>query len=75
MHILIGNKDVTHRGSGCDSLLMHILTENARSLYYVLINRAKSLYEETFVLMFKAYKVNAVLSVRLESQNKYFRMN
>ena len=40
--------------------------------YYALINRARGSYEEIFVLRFKAYGPNAVRSVRLECQNKYF---
>ena len=40
--------------------------------YYALINRARGPYEEIFVLTFKAYGPNAVRSMRLERQNKYF---
>ena len=40
--------------------------------YYALINRARGPYEEMFVLTFKAYRPNAVRSMRLECQNKYF---
>ena len=40
--------------------------------YYALINRARGPYEEIFVLIFKAYGPNAVRSMRLECQNKYF---
>ena len=40
--------------------------------YYALINRARGPYEEIFVLTFKAYGPNAVRSMRLECQNKYF---
>ena len=39
---------------------------------YALINRARGPYEEIFVLTFKAYRLNAVRSMRLECQNKYF---
>ena len=39
---------------------------------YALINRARGPYEEIFVLTFKAYGSNAVRSMRLECQNKYF---
>ena len=39
---------------------------------YALINRARGPYEEIFVLTFKAYEPNAVRSMRLERQNKYF---
>ena len=39
---------------------------------YALINRARGPYEEIFVLTFKAYGPNAVRSMRLEHQNKYF---
>ena len=39
---------------------------------YALINRARGLYEELFVLRFKAYGPNAVRSMCLECQNKYF---
>ena len=39
---------------------------------YAIINRARGPYEEIFVLTFKAYGPNAVRSVRLECQNKYF---
>ena len=39
---------------------------------YALINRARSPYEEIFLLKFKAYGLNAVRSMRLECQNKYF---
>ena len=42
------------------------------SKYYALINRARGPYEEIFVLTFKAYGPNAVMSMRLECQNKYF---
>ena len=44
----------------------------SRSLYYALINRARGPYEEIFVLTSKAYGPNAVRSMRLECQNKYF---
>ena len=40
--------------------------------YHALINRARGLYEEIFVLTFKAYGLKAVRSMRLECQNKYF---
>ena len=40
--------------------------------YYALINRAQGLYEKRFVLTFKAHGPNAVRSMRLECQNKYF---
>ena len=40
--------------------------------YYALINRARGPYEEIFVLTFQAYGPNAVRSIRLECQNKYF---
>ena len=40
--------------------------------YYALNNRARGPYEEIFVLTFKAYGPNAVRSMRLECQNKYF---
>ena len=40
--------------------------------YYALIDRARGPYEEIFVLTFKAYGPNAVRSMRLECQNKYF---
>ena len=40
--------------------------------YYALINRARGPYQEIFVLTFKAYGPNAVRSMRLECQNKYF---
>ena len=39
---------------------------------YAVINRARGPYEEIFVLTFKAYGPNAVRSMRLECQNKYF---
>ena len=39
---------------------------------YALINRARGPYEEIFVLTFNAYGSNAVRSMRLEFQNKYF---
>ena len=41
-------------------------------VYYALINRARGPHEEIFVLTFKAYGPNAVRSMRLECQNKYF---
>ena len=41
-------------------------------VYYALINRARGPYEEIFVLTFKAYGPNAVRSMHLECQNKYF---
>ena len=41
-------------------------------LTYTLINRARGPYEEMFVLTFKAYGANAVRSMRLECQKKYF---
>ena len=41
-------------------------------VHYALINRAQGPYEEIFVLTFKAYGPNAVRSMRLECQNKYF---
>ena len=40
--------------------------------YYTLINRARGPYEEIFVLTFRAYGPNAVRSMPLECQNKYF---
>ena len=40
--------------------------------YYVLINRAKGPYEKIFVLTFKAYGADAVRSMRLKCQSKYF---
>ena len=39
---------------------------------YALINRARGPYEEILVLTFKAYGPNAVRSMHLEGQNKYF---
>ena len=39
---------------------------------YALINRARGPYEEIFVLIFKTYGPNALRSMRLECQNKYF---
>ena len=51
-------------------LLGILVSEGAKS--YALINRARGPYEETFVLTFKAYGPNAVRSMRLECQNKYF---
>ena len=42
------------------------------SKYYALINRARGPYEEIFVLTFNTYGPNAVRSMRLECQNKYF---
>ena len=39
---------------------------------YALINRPRGPYEEIFVLTFKAYGLNAVRSMRLQCQNKYF---
>ena len=41
-------------------------------IYCALINRARGPYKEIFVLTFKAYGANAVRSMRLECQNKYF---
>ena len=38
----------------------------------VLINPVRGLYEEILVPMFQAYGQNAVRSMGLESQNKYF---
>ena len=43
-----------------------------RAIYYALINRARGPCEEIFVLTFKAYGPNAMRSMRLECQNKYF---
>ena len=40
--------------------------------YYAVIDRARGPYEEIFVLTLKAYRPNAVRSMRLECQNKYF---
>ena len=40
--------------------------------YYALIKRARGPYEEIFIMTFKAYGKNAVRSMRLERQNKYF---
>ena len=39
---------------------------------YALINRALGPYEEIFVLTFKAHGPNAVKSMCLELQNKFF---
>ena len=39
---------------------------------YALINRARGPYKKILVLTFKAYGPNAVRSMRLECQNKYF---
>ena len=50
-----------------DCLSFHVFRQ-----YYALINRARGPYEEIFVLTFKAYGPNAVRSMRLECQNKYF---
>ena len=41
--------------------------------YYALINRARGPYEEVLFLTFKAYGPNAMKSMRLECQNKYFQ--
>ena len=49
-----------------------LLNQSWFYLYYALINRARGPYEEIFVLTFKAYGPNAVRSMRLECQNKYF---
>ena len=41
--------------------------------WYALINQAQGpSYEEIFLLTFKAYGPNAVRSIHLEYQNKYF---
>ena len=40
--------------------------------FYALIKRARGPYEEIFVLTFMAYRPNAVRSMYLECQNKYF---
>ena len=39
---------------------------------YALVNQARGPYEEIFVLTFKAYGPNAVRSMHLECQDKYF---
>ena len=63
----------------CDieSINMWILAEEACGFtnffkYYALINRARGPYVQIFVLTFKGYGPNAVKSMRLEGQNKYF---
>ena len=55
-------------------IFRHQVYEDPRiPLYsYALINRTRGPYEEIFVLTFKAYGPNAVRSMRLECQNKYF---
>ena len=55
----------------CMALTNGLLTD----LDYALINIARGSYEEIFVLTFKAYGPNAVGSMRLERQNKYFPMD
>ena len=55
-----------------DQIRMRRTSYLHRKEYYALINRARGPYEEIFVLTFKAYGPNAVRSMRLERQNKYF---
>ena len=50
----------------------HVNQCSASVQYYALINRARGPYEEIFVLTFKAYGPNAVRSMHLKCQNKYF---
>ena len=67
MHILSLTHCLFHSGN-----IHSIRTLKLYSEYYALINRARGPYEEVFVLTFKAYGPNAVRSMRLECQNKYF---
>ena len=56
----------------CRIIAEYALINPALGPYYALINRARGPCEEIFVLTFKAYGSNAVRSMRLECQNKYF---
>ena len=48
----------------------HFLCSNI--INYALINRSLGPCKEIFVLLFKAHGLNAVRSMQLECQNKYF---
>ena len=52
---------------------IQIFTMNIEfSQYYALINRARSTYEEIFVMTFKTYGPKSVRSMRLKCQNDIF---
>ena len=86
LHFYLSEPRVLAEAAGCKSYFALTLISQIRHFhmwrdmlmkysslkYYALINRARGPYEEIFVLTFKAYGPNAVRSMRLECQNKYF---
>ena len=70
-HISVGGLQTAGAVTVCNKVDSHVAVYRyVRS--YALINRVRGPYEEIFVLTFKAYGPNAVRSMRLECQNKYF---
>ena len=71
LHFLTGTSSVRNSSVNILKETMLLLTEHMRKCLFVIFFNI-CLYEEIFVLTFKAYGLNAVRSMHLECQNKYF---